>query len=201
MRAEMSARQMFTWDLQPVSSLCRLLSGFPFSARQSKQSKPERLSRKATILAPIPRTLPPWEGVPPPTPVGPAELALGATTNYSYLLLLTRTVVQPLSFVFRVALRRPSSLFLSSFHDAVAVLYLTICAPRDASLSAASFPLTPVCDLTCSILTSSPLLRVRFAVCVSQLCLLAQGWRSFVSVRGLSGQSPYLLRICCRPQR
>ena len=88
----------------------------------------------------------------------PPSYALGATTNYYYyydLLLLTRTVFQPLSLCSASNICG-SRLFLSTMRCPSG-----ICAPRAANLSAASFPRTPVCDLTCSILTSSPLHRVR----------------------------------------
>merc|ERR1712086_760951 len=83
----------------------------------------------------------------------PPSYALGATTNYNYLhlLLLTRTAFQPLSLYSAFSICG-SGLFLSTMRCPSC-----ICAPRAANLSAASFPLTPVSDLTCSILTSSPL--------------------------------------------
>ena len=116
----------------------------------------------------------------------PPSYALGATTNYCYysLLLLTRTVFQPLS-LYSASNICGSRLFLSTMRCPSG-----ICAPRAANLSAASFPRTPVCDLTCSILTSSPLFRVKVSVCVSQL-------RHYSQLRALRklelwGHAPFL---------
>ena len=116
----------------------------------------------------------------------PPSYALGATTNYCYyyLLLLTRTVFQPLS-LYSASNICGSRLFLSTMRCPSG-----ICAPRAANLSAVSFPLTPVCDLvTCSIRDlSSPLHRVRRSRYSMRLSVSSPvlRLRSFFSVLGLS---------------